>query len=310
MFFHFRYSSSRARGYPWVMSARSMAGFFGTPCPSCGRTILPHDEEVVLTDIHKGTKWPDIVGSGSPPPPFFISEHVIRTFEREGVTGYEARPAIIEAGAVKSKKLKAIRPPKYFFLEVTGRIDIDLEASGLAGPDICPVCFRREGLREPERIVPRPETWDGSDIFRIRNYSFGTHYCTEKVLLLARENRWTNFRFEPMDAIQRYATGWKGIDYLGKRWPPKWYPDPPDKCKSLDEWLVDFEQIPAKVFYPAHQALMEIGQPAVPRLVELLKNESPKVRYRAANALRALKNRGASIPVEVEGTIERELKKA
>ena len=52
----------------------------------------------------------------------------------------------------------------------------------------------------------------------------------------------------------------------------------------------------------------EGGQPAVPRLVELLKNESAKIRYRAAHALRALRNRGASVPAEVEAAIERELK--
>jgi hypothetical protein len=130
-------------------------------------------------------------------------------------------------------------------------------------------------------------------------------------LLLARENRWTNFYFNPMDASREHAeVGWRGVDYLGEKWPPKWYPDPPDKGKSLEEWLADFEQVPAKVSYPAHKALMEIGQPAVPRLVQLLKSESPKVRYRAAFALRALKNRGASIPVEVEGAIEQELKNA
>ena len=55
----------------------------------------------------------------------------------------------------------------------------------------------------------------------------GCLFCTIEILLLARKNRWSNFWFRPLDLPENVDvfTPPFQIDYLGKQWPPQWYPD-------------------------------------------------------------------------------------
>lgn len=51
-------------------------------------------------------------------------------------------------------------------------------------------------------------------------------YCNIDFLLLARELKASNFYFKPLDLPDHpdvFVRPFK-IDYLGKKWPPKWYP--------------------------------------------------------------------------------------
>jgi len=49
-------------------------------------------------------------------------------------------------------------------------------------------------------------------------------YCTREIIELARTERWSNARFVPTGLPPKERTHWR-IDYLGHRWPPRWYPD-------------------------------------------------------------------------------------
>jgi hypothetical protein len=65
---------------------------------------------------------------------------------------------------------------------------------------------------------------------RLRNSisgALGSAYCDLQFLLLAREIGATNFRFRPLDLPEYSAvfTPPFKVDYLGKQWPPQWYPD-------------------------------------------------------------------------------------
>jgi hypothetical protein len=80
---------------------------------------------------------------------------------------------------------------------------------------VCPECHRViERPRYPfvhgYRMVPG--SWDGSPLFRDPVLYPRVSFCTQVVLDLAGQHRFTNFRFEPMDKPPDPAS--KGIDYL------------------------------------------------------------------------------------------------
>src|SRR5205814_8332421 len=98
----------------------------------------------------------------------------------------------------------------------------------------CPRCGALSDAARAVQYVPKLETWNGADFGRCRNQQ-QVIYCSLRVLLLARECGWLNFRFQPIDVLQERSMGWSGIDYLGKQWPPlKWYPERPGVDKSID----------------------------------------------------------------------------
>ncbi len=73
-----------------------------------------------------------------------------------------------------------------------------------------------------------PSTADPKELYgQAKGQKSGCLYCTMAFVLLARKNRWSNFWFRPLDLHNN--TDWSipdfRINYLGKQWPPKWYPD-------------------------------------------------------------------------------------
>lgn len=250
----------------------------GVPCPECGRKPA-HPSGSVRADVDDPARqWPDALGASNAP--FLLSGAVACVLKEEGVNGFIAHPVELEI----PKRIRVpAPPPQYYYLDITGRMDIDLEASGIKVAGNCPVCFQGGSRSGGERYVPIVDTWDGSDIFTLRNYPSGFAFCTRKVLELARRHRWTNFRFDPMDAEGKYALCGSGIDYLGKQWPPaKWYPGPANEGKSLEQWLEQFQSSNGDRSYAAYRALLEIGSPAMPGLIPLLQHHEERVRREAA----------------------------
>lgn len=227
-FFLMRDNSIYTRGFSYASGL--YAPHIEKQCPRCERRMFPLFQGEAEALIEKGSQWSDIVGAGSARPPFMISQRVIDTLHEANVTGFEQHSVRITD--IKSAKLRIISPPQYYYLNIDGHMDIDLEASEVKVALLCPVCFASEKRSQPERFVPLAETWDGSDVFILRNFPSGLIFCTRKVLELARQHSWTNFRFQPMNVLQHDAMSWKGIDYLGKKWPPQWYPDPKGKEAS------------------------------------------------------------------------------
>lgn len=305
-FFKLKDNCLRARGFPWASGLD--APYVEETCPACGRRFAPvYEGEAEARIDNKGSRWSDIIGSGTASPPFMISERVIDTLRGVGVESFEEHPVRITE--IKSKQLRIIPPPQYYYLNVKGEMDIDREASGIPERKvICPVCLMQEPYQpgekipSPERLIPRPETWDGSDLFILRNYGRSSVFCTRKVLELARQHRWTNFRFEPIDVLRRYATRWKGIDYLGKKWPPKWYPDPPHHGKTLEQWLEQVRSTDGAEQYAARLALLEIGAPAIPGLTDLLRHGTDPVRREAAAILCGIA-RKTSLPSDLRAEV-------
>ena len=117
---------------------------------------------------------------------------------------------------MQSKKLRDQATPRYFRVEIDGRCRIDLAASGMTVIRFCPVCHHRATspmVGPAFRMVPK--SWDGSPLFRDPELYPRVSFCTQVVLDLAHQHRFTNFRFEPMEGPFDLKS--KGMDYLGKR---------------------------------------------------------------------------------------------
>jgi hypothetical protein len=190
--------------------------------------------------------------------------------------------------------LASLPIPKYFYLAIKGTMRIDWERSGLHEP--CSVCGApvKAQIKSPDRIYLVEDTWDGSDLFRGRPY--GGPYCTLRVLLLAREERWTNFRFYPIDESHEVQVYSEGIDYLGDQWPPTWCADRPSAGKALNEWLDDFFSLGEtpedyKRYMAAMRALDDLGAEALPPLIERFNAGSLK----AANGILSIAQRGTTV---------------
>jgi len=141
-----------------------------------------------------------------------FSERVVQALTALGGKGFVAYPVVIESS--HDPRLAKLQAPNYFYLSVCGEIKIDWQRSGLNEP--CPVCGAplRPQIRAPRRLIPVDGSWDGSDIFYGSPY--GGPFCTDRVFALASQQRWTNFRFYPIDAEHEEKVTTAGIDYLGK----------------------------------------------------------------------------------------------
>jgi hypothetical protein len=164
--------------------------------------------------VEGGTKYPDILGCGHYPF-LIVSERVVTIWQHHDIRSFTTYP--VGVAEVNSKKLKDVSPPQYYRVEIDGRCAIDLEASGLRIIDYEPDCDRYtlEPLGGPKGFQMVADSWDGSDVFRDTKLYPRVSFCTQKVLGLASEYQWTNFRFEPMEGP--FDNSNKGIDYRKKR---------------------------------------------------------------------------------------------
>ena len=259
-----------------------------TVCGGCG-TRLTSMSGAMSCEIERGTTWPDAIGSTSRPLTLF-SQRVLDGLHRIGATGFTSEPVNITR--VQSERLRRLPAPDYYYFKVNGAIDVDLNASGMGGVERCPVCFGSLADTNPEvrRLVPIRNSWDGSDLFKMRNFPNSLVFGTRRVLELARGERWTNFRFEPMDVVRKHASGWDGIDYLGSAWPPeRWYPPSPSAGRPLREWLSEMRAADREVARAARVAVQDIGEedPAsvIPYLAAMLDDVDGSLQRDAARLL-------------------------
>ena len=113
------------------------------------------------------------------------------------------------------------------------------------------------------------------------------------MLQLARENRWTNFVFNPIDVIQDHARLWEGIDYLGENWPPQWYPTRPSAGKTLDQWIARLKTAKGKVLWTVERAIEDLGTDALPALEELVNDSEPLYQLRTSRLVLEIGRRAA-----------------
>ena len=116
---------------------------------------------------------------------------------------------------VQSKALGKKPRPEYFWTAPGGGVHID------------ELKTEEPGSYDGLRWTPRLDTWNRNDLFRAANRDWAFLFCSARFLLLARKHCWKQLRFCPLDidptSIRKYPKN-DGIDFLGKQWPPLWYP--------------------------------------------------------------------------------------
>lgn len=210
-FYEFGDNSSYTRGFTWAMSIRPRSELVWKTCPEYGVVArYPSGEFDVV--VEGGNRYPDILGCGAYPF-LIVSESVVNAWHDAGITSFQSYLVRVAEVRSKSKKLRETAPPNYYRIEIEGRCEIDLAASGLELVHFAPECeYLVTNPSLPTKFIMKPGSWDGSPLFRDRLRYPSVSFCTELALDIAHQYRFTNFRFEPM---QGPLDSWsRGIDYL------------------------------------------------------------------------------------------------
>lgn len=282
-------------------------------CPGCGVLLSEATGPATSCEIAAGGFWPDALDVEYARPPLFVSERVVTDLERIKATGFT--PGRVQWAVSRGDSPRKLDQPDYYDLDIAGTIDRDENASGIAGLARCGSCSRQltERLVRPRRYAPVAESWDGSDLFRVRTWAKGgSIFCTLRVLELARERRWTNFRFDAMDVVRDHAeafgamrSGYRGVDYLAEQWPPPaWYPEPPSAGRTADEWIAELWSDDYSRWFQARIALFDLGAECVAKLAESLEQE-PETRQRVIAGILAYIHKNRSpLPESLVSGIE------
>lgn len=213
-FYKFRDNSSYTRGYTWAASIIPQSEIYHRECAECG-VVEHYPTGAFGVIVEGGTKYPDLLGCGAYPF-LIVSQKVITAWQQAEITAFHTYPVSI--ALVKARKLQGVAQPQYFRVEIDGRCEIDLVASGVQLIRLCPECGRvieQPTMAHERSYRMKTGSWDGSPIFRDPILYPRINFCTARMLEVAREHRFTNVRFEPMEGPFDSAS--KGIDYLSKR---------------------------------------------------------------------------------------------
>lgn len=153
----------------------------------------------------RGFKWPDLLANGHSPPMFFAGEKIVNGLLSIGAPVSRTTEMPIAEILSKSKKLKAVSPPRYFVVETTPGIEVDFEASGFHVDENGRPILNPYPKPAP-KLVFRADTWNGSDLFAYKHFGptdgpYTQLFCTEKVKELAEKEGWTNIAFQPLETI-------------------------------------------------------------------------------------------------------------
>lgn len=179
-------------------------------CPFCHACAKKPEGLVTVTVTTKhGSHWPDI--SQGAVQGLCISKRVKDALDVAGY-GYGATVSIKVVPPFPRALVDP--PPEYFMMLGDVGAAFDFEKAGMAVKRRCPNC----GKVEREAKTPLQEdfvknTWNGMDIF-VTDLSPFSFYCTERIVELARKNRWAGFHFVPLEQAHDYTH--PGIAYLSE----------------------------------------------------------------------------------------------
>jgi hypothetical protein len=221
-FFSVSDNSFYKKGFPWITTTIP-SHRIGPECPEChGPTYQPRgdlDVVDVLLDPKKGSRWPDLLGSGDEQL-FIVSERLLDAWRTEGVGEFPASRLRIMGPL--PKRLQGTTPPAYWWIQGDKLLGarLDLEASGWVDVRECPRCGRRRynisATFDRQHSAPWSYmfvegSWNGTHLFTT-NLSPACFFCTEAVVDCARKHRLTNFRFIPVE--EGDGIGSPGLPYL------------------------------------------------------------------------------------------------
>lgn len=204
-------------------------------CKLCHRTYPDiHRRRYALDCVSDtGSSWPDFIMTTGP---MFdcVSAKIVQSLTTHNLKGWNAVPVQIPEFTLSGEQMekhlhdrlrKGHELPDLHVLHTLHYGKLDLESSGLESCTVCKECgMITANYREPERLVIDQSTfdWDASDFFHFIPCGQPQLFVTQRVVEVARSERWTGVYFEPLgipfNLMSRYRSR---IDPLSKQWPPK-----------------------------------------------------------------------------------------
>ncbi len=187
-----------------------------------GSVIWEPEPPAGMLAVEGGSQWPDVLENISLTG-LYVAERVIKALASHWPDSFAAE----RLSGVQSKcRAKPAEAPTYYRLSPKGSVELDLDASHLSHLELDPDTGKiLKGNLLGSRDIIVPQSWDGQPLCLSRRPLLPHRvYCTIDIIKLARAERWTNARFRPAELPPREKISWQ-IDYLGRRWPPQWYPD-------------------------------------------------------------------------------------
>jgi hypothetical protein len=218
-FFSVSDNSIHKRGFPWIRTVRKGLSEV-IWCNTCDRAIQePEGDLEVVLEQDKGTRWPDVLGCGHWPL-LILSAKVLSAWKSEGLEELPRRKVTFLDPLPKA--LAATTPPKHHWIDgakLRGAL-LDFDASGFVGVKFCPECDTRSDnipatyQRQHSQVCPyvfRAGTWSGRNLFTT-DISTAAFFCTDALVKLAAKNKFSNFRFIPVEEGHRADS--KGLEYI------------------------------------------------------------------------------------------------
>lgn len=194
-FYQFRDNTSHTRGFTCAISILPRSEMMTRTCPEFG-AVESYPSGAFDVVVEGGSKYPDVLRCGAYPF-LIVSERVVDVWHKANLMCFHELE--VKVAEVKSSRLRHVVPPNYFKIEIDGQCSIDLAASGVKIVHFC---------REHRYLVTRPSlvlefrmvpgSWDGCNLLRDPVLYPRINFCTHVILDLARQHKFTNFRFDFM----------------------------------------------------------------------------------------------------------------
>lgn len=177
------------RGYCYVCRNLAIMSQTSEKCPECGRginySVQKTGDDALL--VEGGRYYPDFFMYHGD---VYVSAKAVELFESNAISGYsvESEVAIFKE---EKRELRRIEDVRYYYLNITGSVDLDLEAMKLKKKHVCPACGRFDWSRQRLHVFDAKldmDTWNQSDLCRIASFP-GVTVCTEKVAELVTRHK-------------------------------------------------------------------------------------------------------------------------
>lgn len=176
----------------------TFTGFNRSVCPECECEIATaqYKENTPNFVLEGGRVYPDYLQfAGAGRQPFLISEKALELFEKNQITGYSGYQLVNYVSSKRKDNSSIIQQVKYYNLNITGRVDLDLAEMHLKKKHLCPQCGQFDWSRRRfGKTILDETTWDGSDLCRLKSIP-GFKLCSEKLKELVRQHELTGFSF-------------------------------------------------------------------------------------------------------------------
>ncbi len=189
--------------YCYAQRNLAFTGYTSSKCSNCGRSIIVPNALTQKSEfiIDGGKHFPDFLAYHGAGIYFLISKKALQLFVDNRITGFDH----YEEVSIHRETDMALNNDNYvyFMLSINGSIDFNLKAMTLKRKRVCPSCNQYDwNIQRLSRLktVLDMDTWDGSDLCRIKSFP-GFIVCSDRLRYLVEEHNLTGLQFLDENSI-------------------------------------------------------------------------------------------------------------